>query len=99
MIEQAEDLRSGLGRRLSVLAKLKGMTQEELANQCEISRISVNRFFRERTEIRACDFKSLLSALGIDIDVIIDRAIEKQIHGETRTVIDLPILQRSSIGA
>ena len=71
----------GLGKRLSVLAKLRGMTQEEIANSCSISRISVNRFFRERTEIRANDFKTLLNTLGIDLDAIIDKAIEKQIHG------------------
>ncbi len=72
----------GLGQRLSVLAKLKGMTQEEIAKSCAISRISVNRFFRQRTEIRASDFKALLSTLGIDLDTIIDVAIENQIHGK-----------------
>lgn len=77
-----QDTKAGLGQRLSVLAKLKGLTQEEIANNCAISRISVNRFFRQRTEIRASDFKSLLSTLGIELDVIIDMAIEKQIHGQ-----------------
>lgn len=77
-----ESKKIGLGQRLSVLAKLKGMTQEEIAKSCSISRISVNRFFRERTEIRASDFKSLLTTLGIDLDMIIDIAIEKQIHGQ-----------------
>lgn len=71
----------GLGQRLSVLAKLRGLTQDEIAKKCDISRISVNRFFRERTEIRAKDFKSLLGTLGIDLDLIIEKAIERQIHG------------------
>lgn len=71
----------GLGQRLSLLAKLKGMTQEEIAQSCSISRISVNRFFRQRTEIRASDFSSLLATLGIDLDSVIDSAIQNQIHG------------------
>jgi transcriptional regulator with XRE-family HTH domain len=71
----------GLGQRLSLLAKLRGQTQENIASHCKISRISVNRFFRERTEIRAGDFRMLLKVLGIDLDAIIDRALERQIHG------------------
>ncbi len=78
---EQEQKPKGLGQRLSVLAKLKGLTQEEIAKECAISRISVNRFFRERTEIRANDFKALLSVLGINLDMVIDRAIENQIHG------------------
>lgn len=74
---------SGLGQRLSLLAKLRGLTQEQIANRCKISRISVNRFFRERTEIRAGDFQMLLKTVGIDLDAIIDRAIERQLHGTT----------------
>lgn len=85
----------GLGQRLSVLAKLRGLTQEEIANKCDISRISVNRFFRERTEIRAKDFKSLLTTLGIDLDLIIEKAIERQIHGPINTENTL-VLHRST---
>jgi len=73
-----EDKIMGLGKKLSKLAKRKGLTQEEIANKCEVSRISVNRFFREHTELRANDFKRLLSTLGIDLDTMIDRAIEGQ---------------------
>ena len=86
----------GLGKRLSVLAKLRGLTQEEIAKSCSISRISVNRFFRERTEIRANDFKSLLTTLGIDLDAIIDKAIENQIHGPR--VTEDPSWARTSTG-
>jgi transcriptional regulator with XRE-family HTH domain len=84
-ISMSNESHIGLGQRLSVLAKLKGLTQEEIAKTCAISRISVNRFFRQRTEIRASDFKSLLGTLGIDLDAIIDRAIERQIHGPRPT--------------
>lgn len=78
---------SGLGRKLAILAKLKGMTQEQIAKECQMSRISVNRFFRQHTEIRAGDLASLLGILGVDLAALIDRAIEKQMNG-SQTVDD-----------
>ena len=73
---------TGLGQRLSLLAKLKGLTQEQIAKSCSMSRISVNRFFKEHTELRASDFKTLLSTLGIDLDKIIDAEIQRQMFGD-----------------
>ncbi|MEQ1664385.1 MAG: helix-turn-helix transcriptional regulator [Bdellovibrionales bacterium] len=68
-----------LGKKLAVLAKLQGLTQEHIAKTCSISRISVNRFFRSHTEIRAGDLGALLDTLGIDLNQLIDNAIENQI--------------------
>lgn len=73
---------TGLGQRLSLLAKLKGLTQDQIAKQCLMSRISVNRFFKEHTELRASDFKALLTTLGINLDQIIDQEIQRQMFGE-----------------
>ncbi len=72
---------TGLGKKLAILAKLKGLTQEQIAKRCTMSRISVNRFFRQHTEIRAGDLSSLLETLGINLDQLIDRAIETQMNG------------------
>ncbi len=74
-----------LGKKLAVLAKLKGLTQEQIAKGCTMSRISVNRFFRSHTEIRAGDLGALLNILGINLEQLIDRAIEKQISGGSNT--------------
>ena len=71
----------GIGKRLAVLAKLKGLTQDQIAKRCSMSRISVNRFFKEHTEIRAGDLNLLLNTLGINLDDLIDRAIETQMNG------------------
>ena len=79
----------GLGKKLAVLAKLKGLTQEQIAKSCAMSRISVNRFFRSHTEIRASDLGALLCTLGIDLEHQIDRAIEKQMNGSNN--VDDPI--------
>jgi transcriptional regulator with XRE-family HTH domain len=72
---------ASLGKKLAVLAKLKGLTQEQIAKACAMSRISVNRFFRSHTEIRAGDLGAMLSTLGINLDEMIDSAIERQIRG------------------
>lgn len=67
-----------LGRKLAILAKLKGFTQEQIAKSCSMSRISVNRFFRSHTEIRASDLGSVLATLGINLESMIDHAIASQ---------------------
>lgn len=69
------------GKKLALLTKLQGFTQEQIAKSCAMSRISINRFFKSHTEIRASDLGALLSTLGINLDYLIDRAIERQING------------------
>jgi transcriptional regulator with XRE-family HTH domain len=71
-----------LGRKLAVLAKLKGLTQEQIAKECAISRISVNRFFRSHTEIRAGDLTALLKILGIELNDIIDQTIKNEMSSK-----------------
>lgn len=73
-----KELRSGsrLGERLSVLANLMKLSQGKLAQTCKISRISVNRFFKGHSEIRASDFVSMLEQLGIDIESLIEQRIQ-----------------------
>lgn len=71
---------SSLGKKLAILAKLKGLTQEQVARSCSMSRISVNRFFKSHTEIRAGDLGALLKTLGINLEQLIDREIEQQMN-------------------
>jgi transcriptional regulator with XRE-family HTH domain len=82
---------ANLGKKLAVLTKLKGFTQEEVAKTCAMSRISINRFFKSHTEIRASDLGALLNTLGINLDQLIDRAIERQINGSHSLVTEDPI--------
>jgi len=70
-----------LGQQLSVLANLQGITQVHLAKECRISRISVNRFFRGRSELKAGDLLRLLHVLGIDI--------QKEIHGKLQNNLSI----------
>ena len=91
-VSSEAQVRTGLGQRLSLLAKLKGLTQDQIAKQCLMSRISVNRFFKEHTELRASDFKALLTTLGINLDQIIDQEIQRQMFGDRETVMPERVL-------
>ncbi|MGE3388120.1 MAG: helix-turn-helix domain-containing protein [Bdellovibrionales bacterium] len=68
--------RRRLGQQLSVLANIKGVSQVTLARQCKISRISINRFFRGRSELKAGDLLRLLTILGIDIQAEIEQHLK-----------------------
>jgi transcriptional regulator with XRE-family HTH domain len=68
--------RRRLGQQLSILANIKGISQVDLARQCRISRISVNRFFRGRSELKAGDLLRVLQILGIDIQLVIEQQLQ-----------------------
>lgn len=76
-----EGERKRLGQQLSVLANLKGVSQVDLAKQCQISRISINRFFRGRSELKAGDLMRLLTILGIDIQSKIEQELRSDLLG------------------
>lgn len=65
----------GIGPILGKLAKQKRKKQTDLAKSCGISRISINRFFRGKSEIRATDLTRLLTELGIDLEMLIRQQI------------------------
>ncbi|MBX7230934.1 MAG: helix-turn-helix domain-containing protein [Bdellovibrionales bacterium] len=65
-----------LGQQLAVLANLNGVSQVDLAKQCQISRISINRFFRGKSELKANDLLRLLSALGINVNNEIEHKLK-----------------------
>ncbi len=82
---------NSLGRKLAVLAKLRGLTQDQIAKRCSMSRISVNRFFKEHTEIRAGDLCSMLQTLGINLNELIDGAIDTQMNGSESPEEPIPL--------
>jgi transcriptional regulator with XRE-family HTH domain len=73
--------RRKLGQQLSVLANIKGVSQVDLARRCRISRISINRFFRGRSELKAGDLLRLLTILGIDIQSKIEQELQSDLIG------------------
>ena len=82
---QAEAVLDQVGSRLAVLSKSAGLTQDEIAKRCQISRITINRFFKGRTEIRSGDLVQLLSLFGIDVLALLDDKIERKMSGKSMT--------------
>lgn len=68
-----------LGLQVARLASRLKVKQTRIAQDCEISRISVNRFFRGRSEIRATDLVNVLKVLGIDLQ----KEIENRLQGSS----------------
>lgn len=66
--EQVETQTTSLGPMLGRLAKRMRVKQTDLARKTQISRISVNRFFRGKSEVRASDLVQVLKELGIDLE-------------------------------
>lgn len=64
-----------IGPQVAQLANRMKVKQTRIAQDCEISRISVNRFFRGRSEIRATDLVNVLKVLGIDLQQEIDKRL------------------------
>jgi transcriptional regulator with XRE-family HTH domain len=70
-----------IGPRVAQLANRMKVKQTRIAQDCEISRISVNRFFRGRSEIRASDLVNVLKVLGINLEEEIAKRLQPTTHG------------------
>lgn len=75
MQDLEQDQEGAIGPRVAQLANRMKVKQTRIAQDCEISRISVNRFFRGRSEIRATDLVNVLKVLGIDLEQEIQRRL------------------------
>jgi transcriptional regulator with XRE-family HTH domain len=64
-----------IGRKCALIAKTKNLNQAKLAEEIGISRISINRFFNDHTNMRINEFTTLMKALGLDIEEEIDRML------------------------
>jgi len=83
-MEVADKTQSGLesldfAQKLSILAKSKGISQSDLAQQIDISRVSVNRFFKGKSSIRTRDLIQLLKVLDIDLEELIESKLESKL--------------------
>ncbi|MCB0367147.1 MAG: helix-turn-helix transcriptional regulator [Bdellovibrionaceae bacterium] len=79
----------GLSSKLALLAGMMKISQVEMANRCGLSRITVNRFFRGRTQIKASDLMELMDVLGIDLEQLVDRRIGEVMEGGPETNEDV----------
>jgi len=65
-----------LAEKLAILAKSKGFSQSDLAHKIDISRVSINRFFKGKSSIRTRDLVQLLQALDIDLEEVVTQKLE-----------------------
>ena len=59
---------SSVSKKIALIAKAKGFTQKYLAQQCNVSRITIHRFFNGQTQLKCNDLVNLLNLIGIDVD-------------------------------
>ena len=57
-----------VGPKLKVIYNSRGYSQQQVADHCGISRISVHRFFNGTTELKVSDFIKMLTLLDIDLN-------------------------------
>jgi transcriptional regulator with XRE-family HTH domain len=69
-----------IGPKLKILFKARGMTQQSIANECEISRIAVFRFFKGETQLKAYDFTKVLKLLDMDVEGKIDWLLKEELR-------------------
>tara|TARA_Y100001935_G_C17289284_1_gene502293 strand:- start:1177 stop:1443 length:267 start_codon:yes stop_codon:yes gene_type:complete len=66
-----------LGPLVGKLSKKMKVKQTEIGKSAGISRISINRFFRGKSEVRASDLVEVLRLLGIDVEGQIREKLSK----------------------
>ncbi|MCB0407615.1 MAG: helix-turn-helix domain-containing protein [Bdellovibrionales bacterium] len=71
----SNECHSDIGEKLATLAKSKGYSQGRLAEEIDISRVSINRFFKGKSSIRTRDLIQLLKVLDIDLEDLIAQKV------------------------
>lgn len=79
MSNDEEEL-SPLGPLIGKLSKKLKIKQTDLAKKTSISRISVNRFFRGKSEVRASDLAEILRLMGIDLEAQISERLKTELN-------------------
>ena len=92
-------LSNNIGPKIAQLAKSKGFTQSQIAQKCGVSRITIQRFFNGKTEIRSGDLEKILNILNLDLSSDVDYLINSQRyqipHSLTQVKGDLILLMES----
>jgi transcriptional regulator with XRE-family HTH domain len=70
-----------LSKKVALLAKSQNITQKQIAEHCEISRITVHRFFSGKTEVRSSDFVKMVELMGINITGQLEHRLSPNSNG------------------
>lgn len=86
---------SYIGELLAQLARRKGFSQGRIAEKMDVSRVSINRFFKGRSSIRTRDLLSLLKLLDIDLEQLIQERLTPHgpnksdaIYGDVKAILE-----------
>lgn len=69
--------RKSMGTKLAMLAKACGKSQTEIAAQLKMPVSQLNRFLRGHSDLTATNFSAVLCELGIDLDELVARRIQR----------------------
>lgn len=61
---------------LQEILRLSGMSQTKVANELEISRVSLNRYLQGQSELRLRDFLQLAKLIGVDVEGLIRERLQ-----------------------
>jgi transcriptional regulator with XRE-family HTH domain len=70
-------------RLLRGISKELGFSQQDVANHCGVSRITIQRFFSGKTEIGAMDLVKVLRLLGIDVVQLLKEQDHRVLNGKS----------------
>lgn len=83
-----------IGVRLATMAAMAGKKQTDLATKCGVSRLTIHRFFKGHSELKATDFIRLISLLGINLEnVITDNMQRLSKNSDVQTPNNDPVLK------
>ena len=68
--EQKQHVRERIGGRVATLRKLKGMTQEQLAQEAGLQRTHVNRIEAGKYAVTIDVVQAIAQVLGMTVDLI-----------------------------
>lgn len=64
-----------IGKKCALLAKAKNISQSAIAKEIGISRVSLNRFFNNRSALGVVEFSKLSRVLGLNIQAELDKLL------------------------
>jgi transcriptional regulator with XRE-family HTH domain len=78
---------SKLKSLIESLFKAKGLTQKDVSESLKITPITLNRYFRSDSELRADTFVGMLKLIDINLIKICDETLNTTLQSETENVI------------
>ena len=73
--EQKQQTRERIGKRIAILRKMAGLTQEQLAEKAGLQRTHVGRIEAGKYAVTLEVVQAIAEALGMSVDIVDDRLV------------------------